>query len=261
MDASQISCAETSVSIPRPEGIPVRGSSLLEEILDAHGGQDRFARFRRAQGEFEIEGDIWSTRGGPPGLVGGRFELKLVEQSVELHCSTPRRIESTFTPTILAIAACDGGFVETQYNPRSSFAERGPDMPWDDFQLAYISSYSIWNVVTQPFIFGMNGFSVSELPPTIVGKETLRRAEVSFPSHVASHAPKIVCNIAPDGTMRWQDFRFDLMDAPVTSVLRDFQSIQGIEFATRRTMYRTTELEKPDPVIFAEIRIGNLTFY
>jgi hypothetical protein len=245
--------------MPRSDAAVTGG--LLQEVMAAHGGHERFSRFRRARGEFQIEGDIWSSRGGPPALVGGQFELRLSDQSVNLRCSIPRHIESSFTPKVLSIDVSDGGFVETQYNPRSTFAERGVEKPWDDFQLAYICSYSIWNVVSQPFLFAAPGFRVVELPVAEVRNETVRRAQILFPAHIASHAPTILCNVGADGLMQFQEFKFDLMNAPVTSVLRDFADVQGIKFATRRTMYRTSELDRPDPAVFAEIRIGKLTFY
>jgi hypothetical protein len=235
--------------------------NLLDEIVHAHGGNQLFSMFRRAQGKFHIHGDLWSSRGGPTASVGGQFELGLRDQTVRLLCTEPRRIESNFTPKVLAIDSVEGGFVETQYNPRSSFAEKQIDRPWDDFQLAYICSYSIWNVVTQPFLFASAGFEVLELQPHEVGKETIRRLEISYPPHVPGHAPKIVCHVGADGIMRWQEFRFDLLNASVTSVLKDFVHVQGIRFASRRTMYRSTELEKSDPSVFAEISIDKLVFY
>lgn len=263
MVTSQVSFAEAPPSSCRHD-VPPRGEAtrtLIDDIMDAHGGQHLFAMYRRAQGRFRIEGDLWSTRGGPSASVGGLFELGLLDQTVRLHCTDPRSIESNFTPKVLAIDSADGGYVETQYNPRSSFAETGVDRPWDDFQLAYICSYSIWNVVTQPFLFASAGFEVAELQPHQVGRETIRRAQISYPPHIPGHASKIMCHVGIDGMMRWQEFQFDLLSASVTSVLKDFVQIQGIRFASRRTMYRTTELEKPDPSVFAEISIDKLVFY
>jgi hypothetical protein len=262
MVSSQYWNAEVSNAPGRADGalIGERACGLLGEAMWAHGGRERFSRFRSARANFRIEGDIWSVHGGPRASVAGNFELGLREQSVRLHCKDPRTIESNFTPSVIAIDSADGGFVETQYNPRSSFAQ-GLDRPWDDFQLAYICSYSIWNVVTQPFLFAYEGFQSMELSPHVVDGERLRRLQIVYPAHVAAHAPTIVCHIGPDGTMRWQEFRFDLLNASVTSVLSDYADIQGVRLPTRRRMYRTSEIGAPHPTIFAELEIDKLAFY
>lgn len=263
MVSSQGSSAEALVAYGQPIGMLSGGTgcALLAEVMDAHGGQEQFRRFRTARGNFRIEGDIWSSRGGPPALVSGIFEIGLRDQTVRLHCAVPRRIESSFTPKVIAIHSPEGGFVETQYNPRSSFPLRETERPWDDFQLAYICSYSLWNVITQPFLFAYDGFRTIELSPLEVDGRRLRRVEITFPPHIAAHAPRIICHVAPDGRMHSQDFRFDLLDAAMTSVFADYADVQGVRLPTRRSMFRKTELARANPSIFAEVKIEKLTFY
>jgi len=33
---------------------------------------------------------------------------------------------------------------------------------WDDLHLAYFSGYAMWNYLTTPFLFAMEGFEVEE---------------------------------------------------------------------------------------------------
>lgn len=234
---------------------------LLRELMDAHGGHGRFSRFKSARANFRINGEIWSGHDGRQSSAEGRFELRLHDQDVRLYYRSPRAMTSTFAPNVVAIESVGGGFVETQYNPRSSFPTSDAGRPWDDFQLAYVCSYSIWNVVTQPFLFSNSGFESTELTSFAKDGEVMRRVEVSYPSHIASHAAKIVCHVGADGTMRRQEFNFDLLNASVTSVLSDYGDVQGLRLPMRRCMYRTENLCDTKIKPLAVVEIDSLTFY
>jgi hypothetical protein len=214
-------------------------AELLEQVVAAHGGAAQWDKFRQAIGHVRISGDLWAALGGSPGYADARFELLTHEQSVTAYPVSQPGMRYRFKPNVLVIESDDGEVIETQYNARATFPKSSGDERWDDFQVAYICSYSVWNCVTQPFLFTYPGFEVQASHAIDVNGEPQPRLSIHLPSNVVSHARVIDMNVRSDGLMSSQDFVFGVMNAQVTSVFSDYCEIQGLTLPMVRRMYRS----------------------
>lgn len=236
-------------------------TNLLQQVIAAHGGSN-WGRFDSAYAEITIAGTIWDANDGVAPFADAYIEMKTAKEFVSISPKIGFAGKSLFRPNILTLETAEGGMVETQYNPRSAFIPSGEEQAWDTFQIAYICSYSVWNILTQPFLFGYSGFEAAELPSLELKGEIVRRLKVTFPPSVAAHSRQLICFVGADGLIRRQDMSFDLLGGiDVTSFPSDYEDIQGIMVPLQRRMYKTVDIaeEMGDPVL-ASFQIRNLEF-
>jgi hypothetical protein len=211
-----------------------------------------------ARARVRISGDM-CPRGHVP-AADEVFELRTHEESVSIGPASAAGSRSTFSPKVVSLQTSDGEFVETLYNPRSSFAET-PVVSWDPFKYAYIRSYTVWNCLTQPFLFTYPGFETRDLEPLEVSDEVWKRIEIIYPSHIAGHCSRMVCHVGHDMLMRRYDFQFDLVNGiAVTSFPLNYREVQGLLVPMTRSIFRSSDLNLDRPSEYGRIEISDLEY-
>jgi hypothetical protein len=211
---------------------------LLSNVIEAHGGLDRWNSFTTLSAHLSQGGVIWPLK-GKAGM------LDEVDVQIKLHhpwtshspFGAPGR-RTSVTPHRVAIEGADGAILVEELQPRASFAGHQLDTPWSDAQLAYFVGYAIWNYFTMPFLLSGPGFAVTELAPWEENGQSWHRLQVTFPQELATHSPVQTFYFSHDGLLRRHDYEVDISGgAPAVHYLSEHVSVQGITVPTRHMIY------------------------
>ena len=164
-------------------------NTLLQDVTDAHGGLERWRRFKGIASTIVTGGGLWDIK-----------RVKLLR--------TPRRVISefrrqwtretpfgepgltmTWTPQHVEIADSKGRIIEQRDNGRDAF-DRSFNGPWDQLNLAYFNGYAMWIYHAAPWVLAEPGYEAREIAPIAHEGETLRGLAVRFPEGVHSHTPR-----------------------------------------------------------------------
>jgi hypothetical protein len=105
-------------------------TDLLETVIEAHGGLDRWRELDAISARLVHGGALWKVK-GQQGLLDGVFiRACLHQQWVSHHPFGAADRRSVFTPDRVAIETTNGDVVEALERPRASFAGHTLETPW-----------------------------------------------------------------------------------------------------------------------------------
>jgi hypothetical protein len=214
--------------------------TLLDQVLDAHGGRDAWSAIVGLDVEFRLGGPFWAGLGWPEVWSGQ-------EATVDT-----RRERIAFTPfpstghTVtydaaggerIAITDAKGGVVDERVSPRESFPTYAKGTTWDAIQTAYFTSVAMWNYLMEPILFTWPGVEAEEIEPWQEGGETWRRLAVRFPADLPNHNPDQVFYYDAEFRQRRMDYRPEVTGAPAAHYTHDPVVFDGFVFYTRRVVH------------------------
>lgn len=217
-------------------------NTLLQDVTDAHGGLERWRRFKGIASTIVTGGGLWDIK-----------RVKLLR--------TPRRVTSefrrqwtretpfgepgltmTWTPQHVEIADSKGRIIEQSDNGRDAF-DRSFNGPWDQLNLAYFNGYAMWIYHAAPWVLAEPGYEAREIAPMAHEGETLRGLAVCFPEGVHSHTREQRFYFGKDGLLRRHDYEVDVWaDTPAAHFVSDYIDVNGLKYPTRRSVFA----RKPD---------------
>ena len=140
-------------------------NQLLAEILDAHGGMNRWNEYHKVQATIVSGGGLFQLKGIPQDSAPRRMSVWLYEErSSVLPYGTPDQ-RTMFTPDRLTIEKLDGTVIAQRYAPKDSFAGHQMNPPWEALHRAYFNGCALWTYLTTPFLLAMDGVLVEETEP------------------------------------------------------------------------------------------------
>ena len=166
---------------------------LLSQVLEAHGGLDRWNQVTQITAHLSAGGPFWAGRGWPDILADTTVTLDAHREQITFApFGVPGR-QSSFSvdPERIVISNTSGDILDERCDPRGSFpSEFDPrSTPWDAVQVAYFTSYAMWNYLTAPFVFTYPDVEAKEIDPWQEAGETWRRLAVTFPPSIANQIP------------------------------------------------------------------------
>ena len=214
-------------------------TDLLETVIAAHGGLDRWNQLDAVSVHGFNGGALWALK-GQAGVVDDVFVRASLHEEQESHhpFGGPDR-RSAFTPQRVAIETTQGEVVEALDQPRASFAGHTLETPWTRLQLAYFTGTAMWTYLTQPFTFAWPEFKTTELDPWAENGEQWRRLRVTWPGYLATHSTEQTLYFGEDGLIRRHDYTAE----PIGSWARaahyclEHQTFDGLTLPTRRRVY------------------------
>src|ERR1700754_1125988 len=120
---------------------------LLDKVLDAHGGLDRWRATRAIRATVSLGGPFWDLRAVPAAdRTNLTVEMQLREQLVSLSQWTDaeHRFVLRTNPEIATMTAGDFREPAVRHGLRASFPA-APNAHWDRMHANYFVGYSIWN--------------------------------------------------------------------------------------------------------------------
>jgi hypothetical protein len=112
-------------------------NDLLNSVIIAHGGLDRWNSFHTAALELSVGGALWNIKGQTGLLSDSLYEADTHKQRATLHRfdASDRRVR--FAPDKLVLETDAGREIQVRDNPRAAFAGHALKTPWDQLHAAY----------------------------------------------------------------------------------------------------------------------------
>jgi hypothetical protein len=236
--------------------------SLLEEILEAHGGLHRWRRFSKVEADAVTGGGLFPLKGLMPDLSTRRMSVWLKEERASVLPFGAPDQRTSFTPERLAIEKPDGSVVAEWLFPRSSFIGHGLSTPWGPVHRGYFNGYAMWTYLNTPFLLNWEGVEVVEEEPWIEGSETWRVLRVYLPGRIASHGPIQRFYFGSDGLLRRHDYNVEVAgNFAAAQLTTDYIEANGIKLPSRRRAFAMGPDRRPIPeLLMVAIDLSNVVY-
>jgi hypothetical protein len=237
-------------------------TDLLNPIIAAHGGLERWNQFDIVKATIVTGGALW-------GMKGLRQDADPREMTVWLHQEKASVIpfgapnqRTAFTPDRIAIETTDGAPVAERLDPRASFAGHEKTTAWDPLHRAYFNGYAMWTYLTTPFLLTLPGATVEELQPWSEAGETWHRLRAHFPPQVVTHSEVQDFFFGDDLLLRRHDYHVDVAGGfAAAQRVHDYDEADGIRFPTRRRAFlRGTDDRVIEDPLMVSIDLSNVRF-
>ena len=237
-------------------------SGLLAEILDAHGGLDRWHRYVRADATIVSGGAFFALKGLMQDSSPRQMTVWLHEERSSVRPFGAADQRTMFTPDRIAIEKLDGTLVAERRAPRDSFAGHQMHTPWDPLHRAYFNGYALWTYLTLPFLLARSDVRVEEIEPWKEGAETWHVLRAYFPGSIETHSAVQDLYFGPDLMLRRHDYNLNIAGgfagAQLTS---EYCEADGIRLPTRRRAYTRGPDRRPlMDMLMVSIDIGKVNF-
>ena len=212
--------------------------SLLADVIEAHGGLDRWKRHHTLTATLVTGGGLWAMKGLVQDPKPRTMRVSLHEQRASVAPFGGPNLRTEFTAQRVAIVSREGAVLQERPAPRASFSGHTMTTPWDPLHRAYFNGYAMWTYLTTPFFMATPGFEVSETEPWMEGDELWRRLRVRFPERIESHSAEQEFYFGPDLLLRRHDYRVDVSGSfGAAQYVHDVVDADGIKVPTRRRAY------------------------
>ncbi|HWN00639.1 MAG TPA: hypothetical protein VNO54_26615 [Streptosporangiaceae bacterium] len=224
-------------------------NDLLDFVLDAHGGLNRWSGVSTLTAKLAAGGPFWGQQGFPDAFGDETLTIDTRRQHAVFTPWTAPGQSLTFDtdPERVVLQDASGQAIARRTSPRSSSAGRDPSPPWDALQVGYFPSYGLWNYLTTPFLLTYPGIQAREISPWQEDGQTWRRLHATFPASITTHTAGQVFYFGADGLLRRLDYTTEVNAGdPVAHYTEGYKTFDGLTFPTRRRVYRRNPGSTPD---------------
>ncbi|HXV53468.1 MAG TPA: hypothetical protein VD765_09615 [Solirubrobacterales bacterium] len=214
--------------------------TLLDEVLGAHGGRERWAAARTIRWHGRAGGLLIRTRVHGGG-VEGELEARVAEPVL---VASPYPLEgrrAVFDHGSVRIETDDGEVLESRERPRELFFGRPGvrrNLRWDTLDTAYFAGYAWWNYLTTPYLLTRDEVTVHEIEPwrERAGGEIWRRLEARFGAGIDTHSERQTFYYDAELRLRRHDYVAEVVGgwAHAAHMCADHVEAGGLLFPTRR---------------------------
>jgi hypothetical protein len=239
-------------------------SDLVSEVLEAHGGVERWQQLTTVTATVVSDGELFSGKGLPQDLSPRRQTVSLHEEHASVRPFGAPDQRTDFTPDRIAIERADGSVVAERLSPRRSFRGHSRITPWDPLDRAYFNGYALWTYLTTPFFMTMKGMVYEEGEPWNESPtEQWRHIRVTFPDDIASHSKVQDFYFGADFLLRRHDYHVDIAGAfPTAQYVYEIEEADGIKFPTKRRAYLRDSDGRPiHEHLMVSIDLSDLHFF
>lgn len=245
--------------------LPPEPGSLLDDVLKAHGGIERWRQIEVLRARIRFGGMAFRMRLVEPQPTERWIEVQVHAPRAILHDFPEPGMRGVFTPARVWIESTVGLVLQSLDDPRKKLLEsRRRQLWWDELDLLYFAGYAIWNYLQGPFLLLRDGVEVHELPPWTENGETWRRLAVRFHGSIPTHSRQQVFYYGPDLLQRRHDYQPDVYAswARAAHYTTEYREFDGLRYPTaRRVVPRGADGRPADgPVLvwieIRELRIG-----
>lgn len=185
-------------------------STLLDEVLEAHGGTERWRTARTVSARARL-GGLLRTRMPGNKLADVRIEVDLTRPHVRLVGFPQEGSVGIFDDGEARVETADGEILAQRAGARAAF--RGlsglrRNLRWDALDTSYFAGYAMWNYVSTPFLLAREDVRVEDGEDWTEpgGSEPWRRLEVTFPDGVPTHSARQTFYFDPLRLLRRHDY-------------------------------------------------------
>lgn len=213
-------------------------NELLANILDAHGGLERWKEYQRVGATIVSGGGLFPLKGVPQDSSPRRMTVWLQEERSSVFPYGAPDQRTMFTPGRIAVEKLDGALVAERYAPRDSFSGHQMNTPWDPLHRAYFNGYAMWTYLTTPFLLAMEGMRVEETEEWREGAERWRVLRAYFPGSMETHSLVQDFFFGEDFLLRRHDYSVNIAGGFAAAQLTsDYVTANGLRLPSRRRAY------------------------
>lgn len=235
---------------------------LLTNIIEAHGGLERWSKFSRIDAVIVTGGALWGMKGLTQDPEPRQMTVwPHVERSSVSRFGDPDW-HTDFTPSRVAILDADNSVIAERYDPRSSFVGHEMLTPWDPLHRAYFNGEALWTYLTTPFLLTMEGVQVEEIESWAEEGETWRVLRARFPESIETHSTIQDFFFGPDLLLRRHDYSVDIAGGfAAAQLVFEYIQANGIYLPSKRRAYTRGVNQMPnfDPLMVS-IDISDVHF-
>jgi len=221
-------------------------NELLARIIDAHGGMDRWNRYKKVEATIVSGGGLFRLKGIPQDSTPRRMTVWLREERSSVFPFGAPDQRTMFTPERIAIEKLDGTVVAERQAPRDSFAGHQMDTPWNALHRAYFNGYAMWTYLTTPFLLAMDGVRVEETEPWQEGAETWHVLRAYFPGSIGTHSGVQDFFFGKDLLLRRHDYIVNIAGGFAAAQLTsEYVVANGIHLPSKRRAYTRGSDRRP----------------
>ena len=163
-------------------------NELLGNVLEAHGGLQRWSRYREVEATIITGGALWAIKGLVQDAEPRRMRVGLHQEWASVAPFGGPDMLTDFTPDRIAILKTDGTVVAERTDPRRAFDGHQETTAWDPLHRAYFNGCALWTYQTTPFLLAKEGVRIEEIEPWREDAETWRVLRATFPAWIATHS-------------------------------------------------------------------------
>ncbi|HEU5238186.1 MAG TPA: hypothetical protein VFU37_13705 [Pyrinomonadaceae bacterium] len=213
-------------------------NQLLAEVLDAHGGLNRWNEYHKVEATIVSGGGFLQLKGTPQDSTPRRMSVWLHEERASVMPYGAPDQRPMYTPERIAIEKLDGTLVAERRAPKDSFAGHQMNTPWDPLHRAYFNGEALWTYLTTPFLLAMDGVRVEETEPWRDGGETCRVVRAHFPGSIDTHSQIQDFFFGEDLRLRRHDYNVNIAGGFAAAQLTsDYVVANGIHLPAKRRAY------------------------
>ncbi|MEA5362815.1 hypothetical protein VA596_24995 [Amycolatopsis sp., V23-08] len=202
-------------------------TGLLSQVLEAHGGLERWRAVQTIRARVAMGGPSWAARGVEGLLADLDVTVDLREQRTVFTGFTGPGRRGVYTPDRVAIEDADDVVLQERHAPRASFGGE----QWDPLHALYFAGYGLWNYLTTPYLLTLPGVRTEELPDD----GPWRRLRVTFPPRITTHCAEQTFHFDESGLQRRVDYAPHVMgNRPVAHMTEVHKAVSGLVFPTHR---------------------------
>lgn len=235
---------------------------LLDQVIEAHGGLDRWNRFEKVEAEIVGGGGLFRFKGSPPVSGPRSLTVWLHEQRAMIAPAGAADPFVLVTPDRVSIERSDGTVVAERRTPRDAFAGHQMSTPWDSLHQAYFSGQAQSTYFKTPFLLAGDGVEVEEVEPWQEGAELWRVLRATFPASLETHSRVQHFYFGEDLILRRHDYQLNMAGGFGAAQLT-FDPIEadGIRLVSKRRAYaRATDGGAILDLLLVSIDISNVKF-
>ncbi|NIJ64209.1 hypothetical protein FHR20_001140 [Sphingomonas leidyi] len=212
--------------------------SLLDDVIDAHGGLGRRKAFERVEAGAVTTGGLFPLKGFPTDTTRRWMTVWLHEQRASVTPFGAPDQRTAFTADRVAVEKLDGAIVAEDRDLPYLFAGHGLNTQWGPLQRAYFNGYAMWLYLNSPFALAAKGVEVQEIDPWIEGDEEWRVLRAFFPGTIVTHSRQQEFYFDRALNLRRHDYRVDIAGGlPSAQMIGDYVEVQGLRVPTKRRAY------------------------
>ena len=216
--------------------------TLVSEILDAHGGVQRWRKFTQVSAQVVTGGFLWGMKGVPIDDAPRRMTSTFREQRTRTEPFGEAGWHMIYTPERVAVLTADDSIVAAQEQPRATFVGHGWETPWTPLQLAYFNGYAMWTYYNLPFLLDEPGVESHELPPLTMNGERLRGLRVQFEPRIHTHSAQQDLYFDAGRLLRRHDYQVAVAGGGrATHLISNYVNVDGLLFPTCRRVHLRSE--------------------
>jgi hypothetical protein len=208
----------------------MKPNDLLEQVLEAHGGRQRWQALECIEADFSSGGLAFSLHLQPWALRNLKIRVQPHARRVVLRDFMHPGWSGVWTPDLVQILDAGGVVVAQRQDPRSAFSRIDKQVRWNKLDILYFAGYALWNYLSFPFILEASGVSLSET------ESNTRELRARFDSSVPTHSEVQSIHVDASGLLTRHDYTADVIGkwANVANFCLASELVDGLRFYTRR---------------------------